>query len=103
MGLKGRSLSSHSPCVSYNRLWPAFRLVLQPLVTCISQGIQTLGFRGEALASISYVAHMTVTTMTADSHVAYRATYSDSESCVLRLAGSVSRCMGRPSSMTCWH
>ncbi|CAK1541054.1 unnamed protein product [Leptosia nina] len=53
------------------------------------QAISTYGFRGEALASISHIAHLTILTKTADSKCAFKATYENS-----KLKGSPKACAG---------
>ena len=56
------------------------------------QGVRTFGFRGEALASLTHVARVTVVSRVRGSACAYRAEYSDGE--VLGGAAGVKACAG---------
>ena len=56
--------------------------------------VATFGFRGEALASISFVANLTVTTMTADATHALKASYCDGK----LEDGSPKSCAGVPGT-----
>ncbi|KPJ03181.1 DNA mismatch repair protein Mlh1 [Papilio xuthus] len=53
------------------------------------QEISTYGFRGEALASISYISHLTILTKTAADKCAYKASYENG-----KLKGPIKPCAG---------
>ncbi|XP_037876569.1 DNA mismatch repair protein Mlh1 isoform X2 [Bombyx mori] len=53
------------------------------------QEISTYGFRGEALASISHIAHLTILTKTAQDKCAYKASYENG-----KLKGPIKACAG---------
>ncbi|XP_013138041.1 PREDICTED: DNA mismatch repair protein Mlh1 [Papilio polytes] len=53
------------------------------------QEISTYGFRGEALASISYISHLTILTKTANDKCAYKASYENG-----KLKGPIKACAG---------
>lgn len=56
--------------------------------------VATFGFRGEALASITYVSHVNILTKTSDSPCAYRAKYLDG-----KLVGEISPCAGNTGTI----
>ncbi|XP_055380791.1 DNA mismatch repair protein Mlh1 [Condylostylus longicornis] len=56
--------------------------------------IATYGFRGEALASISHVAHLTIQTKTKSEPCAYKASYEDG-----LLKGSIKACAGNQGTI----
>ncbi len=67
--------------------------------------IGTYGFRGEALASISHIAHLQITTKTKESSAAWRAHYSGGKLTPAKPGQSADpkACAGRPGTQITVH